>query len=154
MLALSRNIFPALLFSIAVCACSSGQLEYTRVEDHDGAIAIPLKAVNNGDVHFFTYKYSGTNINFFVRMDGKGSLHTHFDACLTCFRFRKGYVVEGVEIVCRECKRKFMLKDEKWSNQDTCIPIDIDSEITKDTLVIKKETIIKGERYFTRRTNQ
>jgi uncharacterized membrane protein len=141
-------IISPLFFSIAIYACSSRQLEYTLVEDHDGIIGIPLKKLNDGDVHFYTYKYSGTNINFFVRMDGKGTLHAHFDACFTCFKYKKGYTVEGTDIVCRECKRKFALKEERWANQDGCIPIDIGSEIIKDTLVIKKEKIIKGQRFF------
>ncbi|MBF0553021.1 MAG: DUF2318 domain-containing protein [Nitrospirae bacterium] len=141
-------IFPPLLFSIAICACGTRQLEYQRVEDHNGTISIPLKEVNNGDVHFYTYKYNGTNINFFVRMDGKGNLRTHFDACFTCFKYKKGYMVEGTEIICRECKTKFLLKEERWANKGGCMPIDLGSEIIKDILVIQKERIIKGERFF------
>ncbi|MBF0458879.1 MAG: DUF2318 domain-containing protein [Nitrospirae bacterium] len=144
----SLYFFPTLLCSIAIYACSARQLEYTLVEDHDGNVAIPLKEVNNGDVHFYTYKHNGTNINFLVRMDGNGSLHTHFDACFTCFKFKKGYTVEGTEIICRECRTKFPLKEQRWINIGGCVPIDLGSEIIGDALVIKKEKIIKGEHFF------
>ncbi|MBF0517505.1 MAG: DUF2318 domain-containing protein [Nitrospirae bacterium] len=145
---LSRYLLPSLALSIAILACSQRQLEYTHVQDHDGAVTIPLKGLNDGDVHFFTYQYNGTNINFFVRMDGKGNLHAHFDACFTCYSKKKGYAVEGTQIICRDCKTKFLLKDEKWVNQGGCVPIDLTSEIIRDTMVIQKEKIVKGERFF------
>ncbi|MCG6550908.1 MAG: DUF2318 domain-containing protein [Candidatus Magnetominusculus sp. LBB02] len=123
-------------------------MEYKLVEGRDGAVTIPLKEINDGDVHFYTYKNKGTNINFFIRMDGKGSLHAHFDACFTCFKYKKGYKVEGTEIVCRECNTKFLLKEERWANKGGCVPIDISSEIIGANLVINIDKILKGEHFF------
>ena len=107
--------FSLLLFT----GCENQAPEYQLVELTDDTVAIPLTIVNDGEVHFFTYKYSGKNVNFFVRTDGDGQLHTHFDACYSCFKYKEGYVHEGAEApqkcpACSHPQGYFELLAENW----------------------------------------
>jgi len=62
-----------LLLSIFSGGCSSDlPKEHNVVEPQNGMIRIPLKEVDDGNVHFFTYKQGGQHINFFVRRDVAG----------------------------------------------------------------------------------
>ena len=57
--------------------------EHKVVQARDGVIMIPLKELNDGKVHFYTYKQKGQPINFFVRTDDAGHISACFDACFT-----------------------------------------------------------------------
>jgi uncharacterized membrane protein len=101
----------------------------------------------DGKVHFFTYRKSGRNINFFVRTDGAGKLSTHFDACYTCYKKMKGYRQEGTDLVCNECSLRFRLADEKWLHEG-CSPIPLASRMDNGFIVIKAVDLEEGERLF------
>lgn len=141
----------ALLLS-CMAACDGGR-KFEIANSKGGVIRIPVKKVSDGGVHFFTYRYhkgpfSTKNINFFVRMDGKGQLHTHFDACFTCYKFKKGYYADGTDLVCIECKKRFKLADAVWHDDEGCLPIDLSGEIKNGYIAIKVDSLLKGERYF------
>jgi len=128
-------------------ACSNLPKEHKVVTAKEGVISIPVSEVNDGKVHFFTYKKSGKRINFFVRTDGTGKLSAYFDACYICYKKKKGYHEEGRDLICNECKLKFRLADEVWENKD-CSPILLKSVIENNNLTIKTEDIGKGSKLF------
>ncbi|MEW6108938.1 MAG: Fe-S-containing protein [Nitrospirota bacterium] len=144
----------ALFFSIIISlslyspGCSRLPAEHTRVTAKDGETRLPLNEVNDGKVHFYTYKKSGKRINFFVRTDGNNNLSAYFDACFTCNKFKKGYRVEGTDLVCNECGLKFGIADEKWDNSQGCSPIMLRSRIDSGYLVIRADDVEKGSRLF------
>ncbi|MBF0538752.1 MAG: DUF2318 domain-containing protein [Nitrospirae bacterium] len=137
-----------LIFSLILGGCNSGAVTHEVVKDKNGEVTFLLKAVRDGSVHFYTYRYKGTNINFFIRMDGAGNLHTYFDACYTCYRYKKGYTVSENYIVCNECGKKYRLADEVWIDATGCAPINLKSEIRGDSLVVLRDNIIKGKGFF------
>jgi uncharacterized membrane protein len=128
--------------------CSKLPVEHQVVEATAGEIRIPVSEVNDGKVHFYTYRKSGKRINFFVRTDGAGRLSTYFDACFTCYKHKKGYRCEGTDLICNECNEKFRLADERWENNKGCSPIALTSSIGKDFIIIKTGDIEAGERLF------
>jgi uncharacterized membrane protein len=128
--------------------CSKLPVEHQVVEARGGEIRIPVSEVNDGKVHFYTYRKSGKRINFFVRTDGTGRLSTYFDACFTCYKHKKGYRCEGTDLICNECNEKFRLADERWENNKGCSPIALTSSIGKDFIIIKTGDIEAGERLF------
>ncbi len=137
-------VFLSLIFS----GCSKRPLEYQNVTAANGEIKIPVSNVNDGKVHFYTYKKNGKRINFFVRTDGTGKLSTYFDACFTCYKFKKGYHEEGASVVCNECQMKFRLADEYFDNSKGCSPIILYSVIDEKNITIKTDDIEKGGRLF------
>lgn len=129
-------------------ACSRIPAGHQRVEARDGEIRIPVSQVRDGKVHFYTYRKSGKNMNFFVRTDCAGRLSTYFDACFSCYRFKKGYRCEGTDLVCNKCNQKFRLADRRWEHDGGCSPIGLTSRIGGDFIVIRTADIEKGARLF------
>ena len=138
----------ALICVFFVWGCTKQAPEHSIVVPEDDIVKIPLKLVNDGKVHFFTYKYEGKNINFLVRTDGKGKLHTHYDACYSCFKYKMGYRVEGPDILCIACGLKYSLAEEAWDFIGPCAPINMSSTIKGNFLEIKVATLQKGAKLF------
>lgn len=126
----------------------SRQPEYQLVELTDGVLVLPLTLVSDGDVHFFTYKFSGKSINFFVRTDGRGEFHTHFDACYGCFKYKRGYIHEGDTIICAACRLSYNLKEVIWDYIGACAPITLKSKIVGEDLIIRGTHLQRGARFF------
>jgi uncharacterized membrane protein len=135
------------VISLSVSGCSRLPAEHEIVTATDGRIVIPADKVNDGKVHFFTYKKAGKRINFFIRTTGTGNLSAYFDACYTCYKNRKGYRVEGNDLICNECNLKFALSEEVWENKD-CRPIKIRSSVEGKNLILDVSSVEKGARLF------
>lgn len=136
-----------LLCSSLLAGCSKSASEHQLVRAENGTIRLDAGKLKDGNAHFYTYRKSGKNINFFVRADSAGNLSTHFDACYTCYRKKKGYRQEGGDLVCNECGLKFRLADRKWLSRG-CSPIPVASRIDRGFIVIKTSDLEKGERLF------
>lgn len=154
-----RYPLPAKVFLSVICllmailmailgGCSKLPAEYKTLRASDGEIRIPVKEVDDGKVHFYTYKKSGKRINLLVRTDGAGELSAYFDACFTCYKHKKGYREEGTDLVCNECSMRFRLADKKWDNTGGCSPILLRSTIADGFIIIRAENIEKGAKLF------
>ena len=128
--------------------CSKQAPEHRVVVPAGDRVSISLDTVNDGGVHFFTYKWEGRNINFFVRTDGTGHLQAHFDACYSCFKYKLGYVREGEEVVCIACQIGYRLEDVIWDYIGACAPINLKSRILNRHLTINRTSLEKGKKFF------
>jgi len=137
-----------LVLSLLGTGCSKQAPEHRIVVPAGARVRIPLKTVNDGGVHFFTYKWDGRNVNFFVRTDGTGRLQAHFDACYSCFKYKLGYVREGNEVVCIACRIGYRLEDVIWDYVGACAPINLRSRISDGHLTIRRASLEKGKRFF------
>ena len=131
-----------------LAGCERQAPEHPIVVPRGDRVSIPLAAVNDGGVHFFTFKHQGKNVNFFVRTDGSGKLQAHFDACYSCFKYKLGYVHEGDQVVCIACRIGYDLADVVWDYIGACAPINLKSRIAGQHMVIKRTWLEKGERFF------
>jgi uncharacterized membrane protein len=61
---------------------------------------------------------------------------------------KKGYRVEGTDIVCNECGTKFRLADEVWKDVGGCAPIALPSEVKDGFITINALDLSRGERLF------
>jgi uncharacterized membrane protein len=143
-----QSIYILLCVLFALSGCSNLPAEHTVVSPRSGEIRLPVKEMRDGTVHFFTYKKDGKRINFFIRTDGKDNLSAYFDACYTCYKYKKGYREEGSDLVCNECNLKFRLAEEHWDTSHGCCPIMIKSRIEGNDLVLSVKDLEKGERLF------
>ncbi len=128
--------------------CSKLPSEHTVVTTQNGVIQLPLNTVNDGKVHFYTYRKNGKRINFLVRTDRNNSLTVHFDACFTCSKSKKGYRVEGADLVCNECNLRFPIAEEHWDNSMGCSPVLLKSTADNEYLRIVTADIEKGAKLF------
>jgi len=131
-----------------LAGCSPQASEHQIVLPVNDLVSIPLNSVNDGGVHFFTYKWKGKNVNFFVRTDGTGQLQAHFDACYSCFKYKLGYVQEGNQVVCIACRIGYHLDDVLWDYVGACAPISLNSRISDDRLIIRRSWLEKGKKFF------
>jgi uncharacterized membrane protein len=136
------------LIILALCSCSSQAPKYPVLKADGGIVKIPVKAVSDGRAHFYSFQSSGKIINFIVRTDDAGVLHSCFDACYTCYKFKKGYRVDGQDIVCNECGTKFRLTDKEFKDVGACAPITLPGKIQGDFFVISASDLSRGERLF------
>lgn len=113
-----------------------------------GNVHLALETVTRHPVHFFTYRFNGKNINFFVRTDGNGEIRTHFDACYGCFKYKLGYVHEGNHVVCIACRIGYDLNDAVWDYVGACAPISLRSRVVGDKLLIRHSWLERGQSLF------
>ncbi len=140
--------FIALILALILStACSNLPKEHKVITAKEGVITISINEVDDGNAHFFTYKKSRRSINFFIKKDGRGKLSAYFDACYVCFKNKKGYRVEGGNLVCNECGLKFNIAEEAWENKE-CSPIPLKSMIGSGNLIIRTYDIEKGLKLF------
>lgn len=135
----------ALLLALA---CGRGLPEYPLVAPEDGYVRIPIGAVSDGGVHFYSVVSGGRRLNFLIRSDSAGKLHAHLDACYACYRYRRGFFVEGSEIVCDACRYRYPLSKSEWEFLGACAPIDLPSLVRGDELLIRERSLARAERYF------
>jgi uncharacterized membrane protein len=133
---------------VVLAGCSQQAPEHQIVLPAGDRVSISLDTVNDGGVHFFTYKFEGKNINFFVRTDGTGRLQAHFDACYSCFKYKLGYVREGSEVVCIACRIGYRLEDVIWDYIGACAPINLKSRISDGRMTISRTSLEKGKKFF------
>ena len=143
-----KNLIILWLMVALPAGCERQAPEYQVIVPDGNRVNIRLAAVNDGAVHFFTYKLGRKNINFFVRRDGSGRLRTHFDACYSCFKYKLGYVREKNQVVCIACRIGYNLDDAIWDYVGACAPIILSSRIAGEHLVIKQSQLEKGEKFF------
>lgn len=129
-------------------ACGSSTPLYEMVTAEHGAVRIARARVDDGRVHFFTYRTATTNVNFLVRRDAHGTLHTHLDACYSCYRYHRGFIVNDGALLCVACRYAYALADEEWDYIGACAPIAIHCRTTPDTVVIQEKLLERAARYF------
>jgi len=142
------TITTVLLALTAGACCSQSPPTHQPVLLEGDSVRIPCATVDDGAVHFYTFEHDGKNVNFLVRIDGEGRLHTHLDACYACYRYKRGFVVEGPHLVCIACRLEYAITDEVWDYIGACAPIAIHSSVEGDELVIGRSILTRAARYF------
>jgi uncharacterized membrane protein len=123
----------ASLLVLIFSGCERQAPQHTLITPEENAIRIPVREVNDGGVHFFTYKYDERNIN---------------EACYSCFKYKRGFKVEGSEIRCIACNLKYKLSKEFWDYIGPCAPIPLRSKVVGDFIVIRLSVIQRGWKLF------
>jgi len=145
---MARRKVSVALSLILAWGCARGAVEYPKVVANGDVVQLDLETVDDGRVHFFTFVHDGKNVNFLVRTDGDGRLHSHLDACYSCFKYKRGFVVEDEELVCIACRLAYDIDDEFWDFIGACAPIPIHSSIDDGALVIEERILVDAARYF------
>ena len=111
------------------------------------SIRIPLSEINDGKAHFYEYPHLGKTIRFFVLKSSDGVIRAAFDACDVCYREGKGYSQDGDDMVCNNCGKRFpstRINEVKGG----CNPAPLERKVVGDELVIRKDDVLPGARYF------
>jgi uncharacterized membrane protein len=125
-----------------------GRAKYPELIPVDGVVTADLSGIDAGNGRFFSYRStSGKMVDLFVFRESSGAPHAVLDACKTCYRWKKGYVAVGSEIVCVKCDMRFKL-DGLAQGTGSCIPIALKSEQSASSLTIPAAELEAGARFF------
>jgi uncharacterized membrane protein len=96
----------SLLVVLALVSSCSRQPRYPAPPLIGQDVAIDLAALEENVPRFFTYRFSGRNISFFVlRLQNKTL--SFLDACVSCYPRKLGYRYEDGFVHCRSCDTTF-----------------------------------------------
>ena len=132
------------LVLLVPAGCGDPPPRYPLLPVTGDRLELPVAAVADGAVHFFSCRLEGKTIDFFVRTDVRGELSAYFDACYSCCRYRQGYVQEGGKLVCRACRVHFDLAEGGWDFVGACTPVPLRSRLRGDILVISRDQLARG----------
>ena len=88
-------------------------------------------------------------VPFFAVRDASGQVHIALDACQSCAAAKKGYVQVGDGMQCKKCGELFPITNiTKMGGRGGCHPISLPWAKQGNSLVIKREDIDAGAKYF------
>jgi uncharacterized membrane protein len=73
--------------------------------------------------------------------------HAVLDACRTCYRWKRGYALDGKEVVCLKCDMRFKL-DDLAQGSGSCVPVALQAQQRGETLIIPVTELEEGARFF------
>lgn len=145
------RITAALLFAaclLVLAGCERRQAKYPVVSARDGEVLVDLRGIAPGAGRFFTYhSVAGKPVDHLVYRDSAGAPHAVLDACRTCYRWKKGYILGRGEVLCVKCDMRFKL-DALEQGTGSCVPIRLNAAQRGETLVIPVAELEAGARYF------
>lgn len=121
--------------------------KFQPVQAENGLVRIPVKTINDGKAHYFTFQVEGKKINFFVLKSGDGIIRAAFDACDVCFTEKKGYSQAGDYMICTNCGQRFHSSKINVL-EGGCNPAPLRRTTNGGDLVIAVADIFSGFRYF------
>lgn len=128
--------------------CARDTPKYPEVHTRDGVVTVELAGIGAGGGRFHSYRSaSGKMVDLLVYRDSAGAPHAVLDACRTCYRWKKGYLLDGPEVVCVKCDMRFKL-DGLAQGTGSCVPIQLTSEPRGTSLAIPAPELEAGARYF------
>jgi uncharacterized membrane protein len=119
----------------------------TIIEPIDGKFKIPIKILEDDDLHRFAYiTEDGHKIRFFAinRFKGRTSPVVVFDACMICGDM--GYMKRGDELICIACNVRIFLPSV--GKPGGCNPIPLIYENDGEYLIIELDEIKTGANFF------
>ena len=144
----ARILVLAVFLQVAFGGCAQETTKYPEMRARDGVITVDLSGIGSGNGRFHTYRSSsGKKVDFFVYRESSGVPRAVLDACRTCYRWKKGYVLDGKEVVCLKCDMRFQL-DNLAQGTGSCVPIALTTERRGDTLIIPAAELEAGVRFF------
>jgi uncharacterized membrane protein len=135
-----RQTILILSSSLLLCliACSR-QPVYPHPAASDGNIIVNISSLQPGVPQFFTYRYQGKNINFFViKIDEK--VASFLDACTSCYPHKRGYRYENSAVTCRFCNMSFSLYTLE-KGLGGCYPVKIEGRTENARYLIPRSAL-------------
>jgi uncharacterized membrane protein len=115
-----------LLFFLSLGACAK-QPSYPEPPRSGNDVAVDIGMLRPEIPVFFTHRYQGKRISFFVvKVDDK--VLSFFDACARCYPAKLGYRFESGTLICRECNLRYPVTGIE-KGVGSCIPIRLEGSV-------------------------
>lgn len=123
-----------MITSSLLCSSCSHQPAYPSAEQSGSNIVIDAASLQPEVPKFYTYRFQGKNINYFV-LNIQGRVSSFLDACASCYSHKQGYRCDDGAVVCRYCNMKFSVyRLEKGLG--SCYPIKIEGRMENGKYLI------------------
>jgi high-affinity iron transporter len=134
--------FAAAILCVLVVLSLTAESVYTRAMDaptkatmlaaENGQVRVPIAALVDSNLHFYTADVDGTVIRFLLIHRLNGDYATALDACQICGR--QGYRQEGQNVVCRNCGATIYIPTIGQSGG--CNPVAVKSRVEAGEVVV------------------
>jgi high-affinity iron transporter len=116
----------------------------TEIAFVNGQASIPLKEVQDGDIHLYQAKENGVDVRFWLYQKPDGKIATVLDACEICGSV--GFYKGTTGVVCKNCAAP--INPQSVGMAGGCNPIPLQAETTADAVIIKEADVAAGSRVF------
>jgi uncharacterized membrane protein len=100
-------------------------------------VQIPTSDITT-NAKWYQYDSDGVEIRFFAVRSNDNEIHVAFDACDVCYDAKKGYVQDGIKMVCNNCGKSFPIKAIGTENiAGGCWPSYLPMTIEDDYVIIE-----------------
>ena len=110
----------------------------------DGAVRIPVSAVNDGILHRFSIQSDGVTVRVIAIRRPDQSIAVAFDACEICGS--QGYYQKGQYVMCKNCASAINIPT--IGQPGGCNPRQLQSHVDGDQVVIPADKLLAGSKYF------
>lgn len=122
----------SLAAEFAYARVTNAQAPATILLAQNGEVSIPLSALRDSKMHFYTADANDVAIRFFVIHENGGDYIVALDACQICGW--SGYRQEGQNVVCRNCGSTIYIPS--IGEKGGCNPIPVKSSVNGSNIVI------------------
>jgi uncharacterized membrane protein len=113
-----------------------------------GSVALPVSLFADGRPHPYRSRTAaGREVRLFVVQGHDGVVRAAFDACVLCFRLRRGCQQEGDRMVCVNC-RKSLRSSNDQSIVTGCGPAPLERSADGLRVVLRTRDLDRGAVYF------
>lgn len=130
----------------SVSAFSFGK--YEKAKANGSVVTIPIAKVADGKAHFYKFEDGGREITFFMVKAADGSVKTAFDACDSCYKFKKGYEQQGDKMHCNNCNKNFPIDRLGPNATGGCNPGYLPHQVNGNNIAIRVDDLKGGMHYF------
>ena len=116
----------------------------TEVSFVNGAVAIPLAQVSDGDLHRYAAHENGTEIRFLLYQKPDAKVVAVFDACEICGS--AGFFKGQNGLVCKNCASP--INSQSVGTPGGCNPIPLTSSVSGDEIVIREADLATRAKLF------
>jgi high-affinity iron transporter len=122
----------ALAAEFAYARVTNAQSPATILRAQNGEVVIPLSALRDTSMHFYTADVNNVAIRFFIIHENGGDYIVALDACQICGW--AGYRQQGQNVVCRNCGATIYIPS--IGQKGGCNPIPVKSSVEGANVVI------------------
>jgi uncharacterized membrane protein len=135
-----------LLFLLCVTACSR-QPAYPEPARAGTDLVIDVTSLGENVPQFYTYNYSGCNVNFFV-IKVRGRVLSFLDACMKCHSKKLGFRFADGSVVCKACDERYPVSEIE-TGFGSCYPVRIEGKNEGGRYLLPVAELEKmGEKFF------
>jgi high-affinity iron transporter len=123
----------ALAAEFAYARVTNAQSPSTLLHAQNGDVSIPLSALRDTRMHFYTADVNNTAIRFFIIHENGGAYIVALDACKICGW--AGYRQQGQNVVCRNCGATIYIPS--IGQKGGCNPIPVRARVEGKSVVVE-----------------